>query len=450
MSLVQLDNTTQAQWKIDLVALELGRRQLAAPRGNAIPATNAATWKTVWSEPILKAAGSGQCDFASRTIALDRFDLDSADKLQLSMQGSLAEPIGACVVDLQGQVTYDLSKLLQQWAPEWERQVRWIGHDTQQFRLRGPLFQLRTASSESVAPSPTRAPSAAMIPPTLYGESGLRWQSADLFGIAVGAGAVGATLENGSVNMGIIEMPISGGTMHIEPTLHLNHLPPVVAITPGQVLTNVQITTGMCDQWLKYIAPVAADATQAKGQFSLSLGETTVPLSQPGASRSEGALKIHTASIGPGPLAHQLIFVANRLATILQLGDLSSASESSWVRLPEQQTQFRVMDGRVHHDHLAFETGRTLIYTRGSVGFDESLALVAQIPIRDQWIAKNPRLAALRGQFVQLPINGTLSKPRVDQRALERFATDTLRKTTEKILQDELNKGLQRWLGPGK
>ena len=97
-----------------------------------------------------------------------------------------------------------------------------------------------------------------------------------------------------------------------------------------------------------------------------------------------------------------------------------------------------------------FEAGRATFYTRGSVGFDESLALTAQIPIKDQWIASRPQLAALRGYIVQIPISGTLSDPRIDQRALERLATDTLRRATGQILQDELNKGLQRWLGPGQ
>ena len=90
----------------------------------------------------MKLVGSGQYNTASQTLSLDRFDLTSADKLSLSVQGSLVEPIGSCKLDIQGRVTYDLAKLLQQLAPQWNARVQVTGQDTQQFVLRGPLFNV--------------------------------------------------------------------------------------------------------------------------------------------------------------------------------------------------------------------------------------------------------------------------------------------------------------------
>ncbi len=471
VSLAQLDDATQARWTIDLVGLELARRQRpAGPRalgaatsstrgrsmddraaGGVIPVASGATWTTVWQEPTLKITGTGQLLAAEEMIRLERFELESADKLQLWFRGDLRQPHGLCFVDLHGQVTYDLAKLLRQWAPGLQEQVQWTGHDTQPFHLRGPLFQRAADRSHASADLQDAAHAAqGVIPLGLAGASGVSWQSADIFGISIGAGELTATLKEGTIQTGTIELPVSGGALRIEPTVHLNVAPPMISLASGRALTNVQITAGMCDQWFKYIAPVVADATEAKGQFSLSLDQATIPLDQPKAARAKGTLQVHNASVGPGPLARQLILVAGQVQAALQLklGDLGQLSESPWIQLPQQEVHFQVVDQRVHHDRLLFKAGSVMIHTRGSVGFDQSLALVAQVPIQDQWIASNPHLVAWRGQTIQIPIGGTLSKPQFDRRALERLAADMLRKATGRIIEDEVKKGLQRWLGP--
>ena len=118
------------------------------------------------------------------------------------------------------------------------------------------------------------------------------------------------------------------------------------------------------------------------------------------------------------------------------------------MRIPAQKAQLQVIDGRVHHDQLIFESGNVVIHTRGSVGFDQSLALLAEIPIHDAWIAGDPRLEVLKGRTLEIPISGSLSNPRLDRRAFDRMVTDTLRRATGQALQNELNKGLNKLFGP--
>lgn len=452
MSLVQPNDTAQAVWRVDLVGLELDRRQLTAPTDNVMPAMNRTSWVTVWREPLLNLTGAGQCKVSSKTILLDRFKLKSPDKLQLSMQGSLFEPTGACVVDLDGQVTYDLASLLEHWAPRVTQGARVSGHDTQPFSLHGPLFHARPAPATSGEYALTATSTVGLIPAELHGRCGLSWQSANLFGLRVGAGDVTARLESGTLRLGTVETPISGGQMRIQSAIHLNHHPPLLSLAPGQVLTDVRITTEMCDQWLKYVAPVVAAATRAEGQFSLSLEQSAIPLREPTAAQVAGTLNVHSARIGPGPLARELILLANSVRSLLRidLKDFNQLGRDTWIGFPQQQTKYYLSDERVHHDQLEFEVGKIRMYTHGSVGFDQSLSLMVQIPVQDQWTSSNPQLTALRGQVIQIPIRGTLSDPRVDQRALERLAADTLRQATGRLIENELNNTFQRLLESGR
>jgi len=444
ISLVQSPDVLQSRWKLDLVGLAVQRRQQTPPARNVIPATHTPNWATVWREPILKFTGGANYRPSSETVELERFELNSADKLQLSVRGSLSEPVGPCHVNLEGQITYDLAKLLHQWVPELEPHLRWIGQGTQPLRLTGPLFHAPEAGQSTA--------SIGMIPTTLAGETSVSWQSADILGIAIGPGAVTPKLAGGKVRTGPVELPVSGGMMHIEPTLHLNHQPPLLSLAPGLLFDQVQLTAGMCDRWLKYAAPVVADATRAEGMFSASLANATIPLREPQHCQLEGTLQVHDATIGPGPLARRLIQSAQQLKALLGVrgSDLDGLEQKRWVRFAPQQTRFRVADRRVYHERLVFEAADVEIHTRGSVGFDQTLSLVALIPIQPDWLQDTPQLAALRGQMIQLPISGTLEDPRIDQRALERVATDTLRRATGALLENELRQGLQRWLDPDR
>ncbi len=458
LSLMQQGDSTQARWSIDLVSVELARRAAAANSGTVTTVAATSGWTKVWQEPVVRLSGAGQYHARSQQITLERLELASDGKLGLSMQGSIHQPIGPCRLDVQGQVTYDLARLLQHVAPQWTERVQWTGQDTQPFQLRGPLFHTPPVSSPptaaiSTAPA-TSTPASAqgLIPLDLAGRARLSWQSADVMGIPIGAAAVDAQLTEGAVSLGTVEMPLSGGVLRLQPTLHINSIPPLIQIGAGEVLTDVQITSAMCDGWLKYVAPVVANATRAQGRFSLSLQPTTVPLTRPAATRTAGTLAIQSGQIAAGPMTQQLLQTVSELARLLQLRmpDTAPLTEHAWVRLPEQQTQFQIVGARVYHDQLIFESGSITVRTRGSVGFDESLALVAEIPLRDEWLSSDPRLGVLRGSTVDVPISGTLSKPQLDRRALERLAGDALRKAAGQALQNELNKGLDKLLRPNR
>jgi translocation and assembly module TamB len=101
------------------------------------------------------------------------------------------------------------------------------------------------------------------------------------------------------------------------------------------------------------------------------------------------------------------------------------------------------------------------ITTEGRVGIDDqSLHLLANVPIQESWLAKAPPyLAGLKGKTLQIPITGTIGQPKLDARVLENLtkqlaagavkgAVDQQLQKGQTILQDELGKGLNRLFGP--
>jgi hypothetical protein len=260
-----------------------------------------------------------------------------------------------------------------------------------------------------------------------------------------------AQLARGTVSFSPLSVPIQQGRLTLAPHIDLNGQPLVMTLERGRVLENVVFTPEICHDWLKYVAPLLADATRAEGTFSLDLAGAQVPLTNPAATNTSGVLSIQAAQVGPGPLAAQLLAVAQQVQAVLErklpVGDLSGASDS-WLRIEQQHVDFQMADGRVHHRGLEFKVRDVTIRTHGWVALDETMSLVAEIPVLDRWTQSERALAGLSGQVLAIPIQGTLSRPQLDTRALAQLSGQVVRGTAERLLQDELQKQLQRLLGP--
>jgi len=185
---------------------------------------------------------------------------------------------------------------------------------------------------------------------------------------------------------------------------------------------------------LKYIAPVLADVSTAQGSFSIDLEGCRIPLDDPAKGELAGRLTIHSVEVGPGPLVRELAVLLGRAAP---------------ARLRrESVVPFRMVQGRVYHQGLELIFPDLTIRTYGSVGLDQTLAVMAEMPVPPKWLGNNVLGSALRNQTVRLPIGGTLSKPKIDQRALDRVSRQFLENAARNVIEDELNKQLERLFNP--
>src|SRR5438270_512831 len=84
---------------------------------------------------------------------------------------------------------------------------------------------------------------------------------------------------------------------------------------------------------------------------------------------------------------------------------------SVWIEMPEQQVPFKLENSRVYHEGMTFSVKNVVLKTRGSVGTDNTLNLVPDVPIKDEWLGDAKVLAGLKGKTISIPISGTTSRP---------------------------------------
>ena len=79
------------------------------------------------------------------------------------------------------------------------------------------------------------------------------------------------------------------------------------------------------------------------------------------------------------------------------------------------------------------------------------MGILAEMPVPPKWLESNPVLAqSMRNEVIRVPIGGTLSKPQLDQKAMQRLTSQFLQKAAGNVIEGELNKQLDRLFGPRK
>jgi hypothetical protein len=114
----------------------------------------------------------------------------------------------------------------------------------------------------------------------------------------------------------------------------------------------------------------------------------------------------------------------------------------SLIRIENQTVDFRMVGGRVYHRGLQFTAGNVTITTKGSVGLDESLSVVAEIPMHAGLLGNNSKLKGIDSDSLQIPIEGTIQHPKIDPRTIEKLTGALLKNTTRSLL-NPLKQGLK-------
>ena len=120
---------------------------------------------------------------------------------------------------------------------------------------------------------------------------------------------------------------------------------------------------------------------------------------------------------------------------------------NNWLELKPQTIDFQMVNGRVFHRNMELSSGKVDVRTQGWVAVDQTIGLLAEIPVKDEWVEKEKLLAGLRGQTIKIPIGGSFSQPQIDRRAVSQLSQQLLGSAAQQMIQGELQKGLQKLLG---
>ncbi len=388
----------------------------------------------VFNEPRIHFAAAGDWDRSMGMLRIERGELASS-AVSLGMGGTLtttttqssvvttaaaattppAKATAATSASLSGACNYDLDRLTLLLRPFIGPQMQFSGRHSAQWNYQGGLN-----------------------PAEGRGEIALPWQSAMLFGFPIGAGTLRARLGDGWVTCEPCEVPVSGGKVVLAPRVSLG--PKYELLMPaGKCMEQVQITPEMCARAMMYALPVLAEVTEAQGSFSVELEGARIPLNDPAQSDIAGRILIHSIDVGPGPLIRELALLLGRAVP----GKLRR----------ESVVPFRMVQGRVYHQGMELIFPDITIRTQGSVGLDQSLALLIEMPPPPKWIealGNTPAAAALKNQTLRIPLAGTLSRPALDRKAVDDYNRQFLRNAAGNVIDDVLNRQLDRLLAPPK
>jgi hypothetical protein len=243
-----------------------------------------------------------------------------------------------------------------------------------------------------------------------------------------------AELSGGVLRIDPFDFVVSNGHLRLSPQVRLTPDPAEISAAPGVILDHIQLTPAMCQQGLKYVVPVLAEVTQTDGMISMNLEGCRLPLANPSAGDAAGTVTIHSVEVGPGPLMQELTQL---------LGQLPKAQLAK-----ESTIQYRLVDGRIYHKGLQLDFPAFTIRTYGSVGLDDSLAMMVEMPLPTKWLPNNALRDTLQTRSINLPLIGTLSHPRLDPQAVQQAASQFLERATEGLFKGQINQKLDKIFNP--
>ena len=210
-----------------------------------------------------------------------------------------------------------------------------------------------------------------------------------------------------------------------------------VDIDPFTLLDRAEASRELCAFGLKYVAPILANASWAKGTVSAQFDECHLDLADRHNSHLRGRLAIHALEAGPNSPVFQM--VTGIVAKLLRRDSIESVKLAK-----ESEIRFRLSEDRVYHTGLEFGlpdvSSDLVIRSHGSVGIDDqSLDLYVDIPLPVPLLSDSKLAQALGNQTLHIPISGTLEKPNIQFRGDGRVFSDILAKIVDAGANDELD-----------
>ena len=405
------------------------------PATNGGPVRNVAAeqrqWNALWQDAKVRLTGGVKLNHAFDAVTFNETAIQAT---------SLSGVVTGSITDLYQTMNVDVSGA---WQPDWSQingllqelaggAIEFKGTRAQEFTIRGPLFAANAGQPGS---------SGAWVPNDLFANATLHIDSGEILELAVGQTDFAVALNQSVAQISTAGIPFAGGNIKVAPTIDLRTSSPQLKIERTRVVDQVQLRPETARKWLKYVAPLVADATSAQGSLTVDIDSASVPLLDAEEMTASGTIHLSQSAVGAGPLAEQLLGSVLEVRKLLKPGSEEKTVRTS-IEIKDQSVPFIVQDGRVYHKQLEFAHKELTIRTSGSVGFDQGLQLTATIPIDDDWIDGNKYLAGLKGQSLSLPIGGTVMKPQIDKSMINQLSQDLVRKTASAAAQTAVQEKL--------
>ncbi len=225
---------------------------------------------------------------------------------------------------------------------------------------------------------------------------------------------------------------VNKGKMELNTAVDFTVDPPIVSIPENtKVLTGVGLTEDMSRDLLAQVHPIFKGAAVSQGTVDLTMQNFNWPLDA--AARKDaafaGSLTFNDVKLQAGGLLAPLL-------TIMKANERE-------ITLSNQPMQFVGENDRVRCSPLEIKTKEHSLMLSGSIGFDQSLDYIAQVPVTEQMVGGDV-YKYLEGTFITVPIGGTVSKPSISKDLVQRAIKDLIKQAGKKQITDQAGKLLQK------
>lgn len=361
-----------------------------------------------WSEPLLRASAVGRYDIDADRIDIERCRIGT-DLFACEGKGKLDNALTTMDLVFDGRLEYDLAKF----EVSLGEGVQLTGKGHRPLHLEGRLWP---DGDESMWKS-------------LRGSTAFHWDAIKAHGMTLAGTEVKANLENGWVRTEPIETTMNSGRVKVLPAVKVHPDPMEIYLLKGTGIDRFQVDPNLCATGLRYALPVLSGVLQAQGEMSLSLEGARIPFASPMLADLEGRIVIHSAELGASPLIREISALFGKPASV-------SLTRESIVKV-------KMTKGWVYHENLQMVVSGVPVSTSGWVSTTGQLSMVVQTPIPPSWLPGDRAREMFAKQTIQIPLGGTLSQPKFDEKALRESAQQMARKAADDLIRDNVNKGVQ-------
>ena len=361
----------------------------------------------------------GVIDGIKQELSLEQCKLDSR-LFQLEIEGTVQQYATNPLYDLKGTGAGDVTPLVSLAVPQLQQKVKIERLTPSEFAIRGVAVVKQKTDTDGQAAEKRQSeqPSEEASRLPLSAVSKWSWDSIESYGVVSQRGELWTRYEQEQLRIVPVKVPVGQrGRFLAKSVVDLRDGKRLLKVEQGTVLKNVEFSEAMTRNWLQYVSPVFANATDLQGEFSLATEGAVFDLSTGLPQKLQGSLNIHTCKLGPGPA------ILKATAPVLGIRSMLNPSRRSpqflkpggkWVELPQQDVHFALKQQRIYHDQLLFQSGQVKVISSGSVGLDQTLDDRITIPLDFVKGGDKPLLGMLKQQDIVIHLRGTLQKPQID------------------------------------
>ena len=328
-----------------------------------------------------------------RRLELSRLVLDTP-YLKADGAGTIAELGENPVVDLKGMLAPDWDRLSQELASRVEPRAS----------MRGRPHPWSVAGRLALADGVKSAEG-------LDGEVGLHLDLVDVFGMRLERTTLAVRSKGGEIAIDPIDSTLNGGRLQLDPAIARDAKGGRwLRLGRGSSLAGAVVNDEVSHRVLSYVAPVLDQATRVEGAVSFDLEDARFALDGDASkTKVEGDVQFDDVRFMPGPLVDQLINVFNlERKAIFTLRDPVSV---------------QILGRTIYQEGLILPVGEVaIIGIEGWMDFDKRIDMLATFAVVPP--EKNIPVVSvlLENARIQVPLTGTLDKPKIDgERIKERF-----------------------------